>query len=97
MRTARIALVVTLLGTMLALSPSSVIQYLALHGDLQFPLWESTDRWLTTHHMTARWIVEPWSAFVDDQHGIRHMSNAGLASSNPGVNAYFGLVSLTFR
>jgi hypothetical protein len=28
---------------------------------------------------------------------IRHMSNAGLASSNPGVNTYFGLVGLTFR
>jgi len=25
------------------------------------------------------------------------MSNAGLASSNPGVNTYFGLVGLTFR
>jgi Lipid A 3-O-deacylase (PagL) len=213
MRMARIALVATLLGTMLALSPavtraddadltraddataaphandcrlhiaewslliaggvnpSNVIQYLALHGDLGFPLWESADRWFTKHNMTARWIVEPWIAFVDDQHGIhktesfeigisplfgkltfgdwrvrpfieggegimytdlrkqrfgtpfnfssqfgagleyqirpdltftfaariRHMSNAGLASTNPGINTYFGLVGLTFR
>jgi len=28
---------------------------------------------------------------------IRHMSNAGLASSNPGVNTYFGLIGVTFR
>ena len=213
MSMARIALVATLLGTMLALSsavtraddvfavtgtedaptpsrgdcrphlaewslllaggvnPSNVIQYLALHGDLAFPFWESADRWFTKHNMTGRWIVEPWIAFVDDQHGIhktesfeigvsplfgrltfgdwtvrpfieggegimytdlrkqrfgtrvnfssqggagleyqfrpdltftfaariRHMSNAGLASTNPGINTLFGLVGLTFR
>ena len=152
-------------------NPSNVIQYLALHADFHFHLWDGADRWFTDHNMTARWIVEPWIAFVDDQHGIhktesfevgvsplfgrltfadwkvrpfieggegimytdlrkqrfgtpfnfssqfgagleyqfrrdltftfavriRHMSNAGLASSNPGVNTYFGLVGLTFR
>jgi hypothetical protein len=28
---------------------------------------------------------------------FRHMSNAGMASSNPGINTIFGLVGLTFR
>ena len=28
---------------------------------------------------------------------LRHMSNAGMATSNPGVNTFFGLVGLTFR
>jgi opacity protein-like surface antigen len=28
---------------------------------------------------------------------FRHMSNAGMASSNPGINTAFGLVGLTFR
>lgn len=28
---------------------------------------------------------------------FRHMSNAGMASSNPGVNTLYGLVGLTFR
>ncbi len=153
------------------LNPQNVIQYYALHGSVGFPFWESADRWFTAHGMTARWIVEPWAAYVVDHHGIhqtssfeigvsplfgkltfgdwrlrpfieggegimytdlrkqrfgtpinfssqfgagleyqlrpdltltfaariRHMSNAGLASSNPGVNTYFGLVGLTFR
>jgi opacity protein-like surface antigen len=28
---------------------------------------------------------------------LRHMSNAGMATSNPGINTIFGLVGLTFR
>ena len=152
-------------------NPSSLIQYYAIHGDLGFRLWERADRWFADRDMTARWIIEPWAAFVNDQHGIhktasfeigvsplfakltfgdarlrpfleggegllytdlrkqrygtrvqfssqigagveyeirpglafsfaarlRHMSNAGLASSNPGVNTLFGLIGLTFR
>ncbi|MCC6763277.1 MAG: acyloxyacyl hydrolase [Deltaproteobacteria bacterium] len=28
---------------------------------------------------------------------FRHMSNAGMASSNPGINTVYGLIGLTFR
>lgn len=28
---------------------------------------------------------------------VRHMSNAGMASSNPGINTVYGLIGLTFR
>jgi hypothetical protein len=28
---------------------------------------------------------------------FRHMSNAQMASSNPGVNTMYGLIGLTFR
>jgi hypothetical protein len=152
-------------------NPSSLIHYYALHGDVGFRLWRGADRWFADRNMTARWIVEPWVAFVSDQHGVhrtdsfeiglnllfakltfgdgrvrpfieggegvlytdlrkqrfgsrmqfssqfgvgleyqirpdlafsfaarlRHMSNGGTASSNPGVNTLFGLVGLTFR
>lgn len=154
------------------MNPSSLIQYYALHVDVGFPLWERADRWFSARDITARWIIEPWVAYVDDDHGphqtssfeigvsplfgkltflgdarlrpfieggegilytdlrkqrygtrvqfssqigvgleyqirpdlsfsiaarLRHMSNAGLASSNPGVNTVFGLIGLTFR
>ena len=152
-------------------NPSALIQYYAIHGDVGFRLWERADRWFSDRNMTALWIIEPWAAFVSDQHGIhktdsfeigvsplfakltfgtarlqpfieggeglvytdlrkqrygtrvlfssqigagveyqirpdlafsfaarlRHTSNAGLASSNPGVNTLFGLIGLTFR
>jgi len=152
-------------------NPENVIQYYALHADLGFRLWQSADRWFTAHDMTARWVVEPWTAYVVDHHGIhqtssfeigvsplfgkltftdwrlrpfieggeglvytdlrkqrlgtrvqfastagfgleyeirpdlslsfairiRHISNAGLASTNPGITTYMGLVGLTFR
>jgi hypothetical protein len=153
-------------------NPSSLIQYYAIHGDVGFRLWRRADRWFAARGIAARWIVEPWVAFVDDDHGLhqtssfeigvsplfakltffdrarlrpfleggegilytdlrkqrlgtrmqfssqigggieyrirpdlgltfaarlRHMSNAGLAGSNPGVNTLFGLVGLTFR
>jgi hypothetical protein len=28
---------------------------------------------------------------------IRHMSNAGMASSNPGINTIYGLLGLSFH
>ena len=42
------------------------------------------------------WEVRPGMA-VGIQARFRHMSNAGMASSNPGINTVFGLVGLTFR
>jgi hypothetical protein len=152
-------------------NPSSMIEYYAIHGHVGFRFWESLDRWFRERHMTARWIIEPWVAFVSDRHGVhqtdsfeigvsalfarvafgdgafrpfleggegilytdlrkqdygtrilfssqigggfqydirpdlaftfsarlRHTSNAGLASSNPGVNTFFGMVGLTFK
>jgi len=152
--------------------PSNIVKYYALHGDFGFHLWASADRWFADRNMEARWVIEPWVAYVDDDHGIhqtssfeigvsplfgkltffadsrlrpfieggegilytdlrkqrfgtrvqfssqfgagleyqigpdlsvsfaariRHMSNAGLASSNPGVNTLFGLIGVTFR
>lgn len=34
---------------------------------------------------------------VGFQARIRHMSNAGMASSNPGINTIYGLVGVSFR
>jgi hypothetical protein len=42
------------------------------------------------------WEIEPGMA-VGLQARLRHMSNAGMASSNPGINTVYGLVGLTFR
>lgn len=152
-------------------NPSSFIQYYAVHVSAGFHLWDRADHWFARHGITARWIVEPWVAFVSDRYGphqtdsfeigvspvfaklilgnadfrpfveggegilytdlrkqgfgtriqfssqvgvgleyqirpdvavtfttrLRHMSNGGLASSNPGVNTLFGLGGLTFR
>jgi hypothetical protein len=153
------------------LDPSNIVQYYAIHGDIGIPFWQSADRWFSGHGMTARWIIEPWVAYVVDHHGphqtssfeigvsplfgklafgdarlrpfieggegimytdlrkqhlgtpfnfssqfgagleyqirpdltftfaarIRHFSNAGTATKNPGVNTLFGLVGVTFR
>ncbi len=40
--------------------------------------------------------VRPGMA-IGAQARFRHMSNAGMASSNPGINTVFGLFGLTFR
>ena len=153
------------------IAPSSEIQYYALHPYVGLALWEPASNWLEQHGMHALWMIEPWVAYVNDDHGkhktdsfelgvsplfirlafgdwalrpfveagegivytdlrkqdlgtriqftsqfgagleyeikpgmaiglqarIRHMSNAGMASSNPGINTVFGLVGLTFR
>jgi hypothetical protein len=153
-------------------NPSSKIEYYALHPYAGLYLWESIDRWFDEHGIAARWIIEPWVAFVTDQAGphqtssfeigvsplfarltffgdarlrpfleggegivytdlrgqelgtrvqftsqigagldyelqrglaltlavrYRHMSNAGLASTNPGVDTVYGMVGLAFR
>jgi hypothetical protein len=152
-------------------NPSSKIEYYAIHAHAGVPLWQSADRWFSDRKVTARWIVEPWVAFVSDRYGLhqtdsfeigvsplfarlifgagvlrpfveggegilytdlrkqdygtriqfssqigagleyrirpdlafafsarlRHTSNGGLASSNPGVNTLSGLVGFTFR
>ncbi len=152
--------------------PSNIIEYYALYGDFGFRLWDSADRWFSDRNMEARWVIEPWVAYVDDSHGIhqtssfeiavsplfgkltfladsrlrpfieggegivytdlrkqrlgtrvqfssqfgggleyqindglaftiaariRHISNAGMASSNPGMTAAMGLIGFTFR
>jgi hypothetical protein len=153
------------------LNPSTYIRYFAIHSDVGFHLWERADRWFAERNIGALWIIEPWVAFVSDQHGInktdsfeigvsplfgkltfgdarvrpfveggegilytdlrkehfgtlfqfssqfgggveyeirpgvaftiaarlRHMSNAGIAGSNHGLNTYMGLIGLTFR
>jgi hypothetical protein len=151
--------------------PSNIIQYYAVHPFVGFSLWQKADRWLTERDVAGRWVIEPWAAYVRDDHGkhqtssfeigvsplfarltfggsavrpfieggegilytdlrkqrlgtrmqfssqfgaglefaldddrsltiaarVRHMSNAGIASSNPGITTLFGLIGITFR
>lgn len=153
------------------LNPSSQIEYYALHPYVGLGIWDPASRWFERYGIRALWLVEPWVAYVDDDHGrhqtdsfeigvtalaarlvfgehavrpfleggegvvytdlrkqdlgsrlqftsqigaglevdvrpgmafgfqvrFRHMSNAGMASSNPGINTLYGLVGLTFR
>jgi len=151
--------------------PSTQIAYYALQPYLGLSLWEPAERWLAARDIDARWIIEPWVAFVSDRHGkkqtdsfeigvsplfarltlgqaawrpfveggesilytdlrkqdlgtrvqfasqigagleyqldddtavafairFRHMSNAGMARPNPGLNTLYALVGVTFR
>ena len=153
------------------INPSSQIQYYAVHPYVGLSLWDPASRWLDQYGIRALWMIEPWVAYVNDDHGthktdsfeiglnalfirlvfgdwvvrpfveagegavytdlrkqdlgsrlqftstigggleyeiqpgmslglqarFRHMSNAGMASSNPGINTIFGLLGLTFR
>ncbi len=152
-------------------NPSSLIQYYAVHPYLGIALWKPASDWFAQYGIHAFWLVEPWVAYVNDDHGkhktdsfeigvtalsarlvfgngtwrpfleggegivytdlrkqdlgsrlqftsqigggiqyelgpdmaigfqgrFRHMSNAQMASSNPGINTLYGLVGLTFR
>ncbi|MBI3770975.1 MAG: acyloxyacyl hydrolase [Deltaproteobacteria bacterium] len=66
-------------------NPETSIQYYAIHGDIGFHLWEGADRWFSDHDISARWIVEPWAAFVSDQHGIHKAQSFEI-----GVSPLFG-------
>ncbi len=153
------------------IATSSLIQYYAIHPYVGLSLWDPASRWFEGHGVRALWMIEPWVAYVNDDHGkhqtdsfeiglnalffrllfgdhslrpfleagegavytdlrkqdlgtrmqftstvgggleyeirpglaasfqvrLRHMSNAGMASSNPGINTTFGLFGLTFR
>lgn len=153
------------------IAPSSQIQYYALHPYAGIALWDPVSRWFDQYGIKALWMLEPWVAYVDDDHGkhrtssfeiglnaiffrlvfgdgalrpfleggegavytdlrkqdlgtrlqftstigggleyqlspgttlglqvrYRHMSNAGMSSSNPGINTVFGLLGLTFH
>lgn len=153
------------------INSSSMIQYYAIHPYLGLALWDPASRWFERYGIRALWMIEPWAAYVNDDHGkhktdsfeigvnalflrtvfgdrawrpfleggegvvytdlrkqdlgtrmqftstigggiefdirsdmaiglqvrLRHMSNAGMASSNPGINTVYGLVGLTFR
>ena len=153
------------------IDPTNQIQYYALHPYVGLGLWEPATRWLEQYGIHAVWMIEPWVAYVNDDHGkhktdsfeigvsplfirlvfgdwavrpfieggegavytdlrkqdlgtrlqftsqigagleyeirpdlavgiqgrFRHMSNAGMASSNPGINTVYGLVGVTFR
>jgi hypothetical protein len=150
---------------------SSQIEYYAVHPYAGLSLWRGADRWFAARGVHARWIIEPWAAFVRDQHGphrtesfeigvspliarltfgdatlrpfveggegilytdlrkqhlgtrvqfssqigagleyalgpdlaltlggrFRHISNAGLSKSDPGINTIYGLIGITFR
>lgn len=67
------------------INPSTQIQYYAIHSDVGFLLWEGADRWFADHNVAARWIVEPWVAFVSDEHGIHKTQSFEI-----GVNPLFG-------
>jgi len=153
------------------IAPSSEIQYYAIHPYAGIALWDPVSRWFDQYGVKALWMLEPWAAYVDDDHGkhqtssfelglnaiffrfvfgdhafrpfieagegavytdlrkqdlgtrlqftstigggleyeispgmalglqvrYRHMSNAGMSSSNPGINTVFGLLGLTFH
>jgi hypothetical protein len=153
------------------INPSSEIEYYALHPYVGLSLWQPVSKWFEQYGIRALWMIEPWVAYVDDDHGahktdsfeigvspifarlvfdkyalrpfleggegavytdlrgqdlgtrlqftsqigagleyeikpgmslglqmrFRHMSNAGMASSNPGINTFYGLVGLTFH
>lgn len=153
------------------INSSSLIQYYAVHPYWGLSLWDPASGWFEKHGIRALWMIEPWAAYVNDDHGkhttdsfeiglnalfirlvfgeatlrpfieagegvvytdlrkqdlgtrmqftstigggleyevrpgmavglqarFRHMSNAGMASSNPGINTVYGLVGLTFR
>jgi len=153
------------------INPSSMIQYYAIHPYVGLSLWEPASRWFEKYGMHALWMIEPWAAYVNDDHGkhktdsfelgvspifarlvfgdfvvrpfleggegivytdlrkqdlgtriqftsqigggleyeidsdmavgfqvrFRHMSNAGMGGSNPGINTFYGLLGLTFR
>jgi len=153
------------------INPSSKIEYYALHPYFGLSLWDPASRWFEQYGIHALWMIEPWVAYVNDNHGkhktdsfeigvsplfirlvvgdrvvrpfieagegavytdlrkqdlgtrlqftsqfgggleyeindtmaiglqarFRHMSNAGMASSNPGINTIYGLIGLTFR
>lgn len=153
------------------IAPSSEIQYYAIHPYAGLALWDPASRWFEQYGIKALWMLEPWAAYVDDDHGkhqtssfelglnaiffrlvfgdhafrpfieagegavytdlrkqdlgtrlqftstigggleyeispgmalglqvrYRHMSNAGMSSSNPGINTVFGLLGLTFH
>ncbi len=152
-------------------APSSEIQYYAVHPYAGLALWDPVSRWFEQYGVRALWMLEPWAAYVDDDHGrhqtssfelginaiffrfvfgdhalrpfieggegavytdlrkqdlgtrlqftsqigggleyeispgvalglqvrFRHMSNAGMSSSNPGINTVYGLLGLTFH
>jgi opacity protein-like surface antigen len=153
------------------INSSSLIQYYAVHPYVGLALWDPASRWFDQYGIRALWMLEPWAAYVNDDHGkhqtdsfeiglnalflrmvfgdwmlrpfveagegvvytdlrkqdlgtrvqftstvgggleyalrpdmaigfqvrLRHMSNAGMASSNPGINTVYGLIGLTFR
>jgi hypothetical protein len=153
------------------INPSSYIQYYAIHPYVGLSLWDPASRWFEKYGLHALWMIEPWVAYVNDDHGkyktesfeigvsplfarlvfgdrslrpfleggegavytdlrkqdlgtrlqftsqlgagleyeirpglalgfqvrVRHMSNAGMASSNPGINTIYGLLGLTFH
>ena len=153
------------------INSSSLIQYYAVHPYVGLSLWDPASRWFDQYGIRALWMLEPWAAYVNDDHGkhqtdsfeiglnalflrmvfgdwalrpfveggegvvytdlrkqdlgtrvqftstigggleyelrpdmavglqvrFRHMSNAGMASSNPGINTVYGLIGLTVR
>jgi hypothetical protein len=153
------------------ISPKTSIQYYAIHPYVGLSLWDPASRWFEKYRIHALWMIEPWVAYVDDDHGpqqtesfeigvsplfgrlalgdgpwrpfleggegivytdlrkqdlgtrvqftsqvgggleyelrpgmtislqvrARHMSNAHMASSNPGLNTIYGLLGLSFH
>jgi opacity protein-like surface antigen len=152
-------------------APTTLIQYYAIHPYLGLAVWDPASLWFEQYGVHALWMIEPWVAYVNDDHAphktdsfelglnaiffrfvfgsaawrpfieagegavytdlrkqdlgsrlqftstvgvgleyeirpdlaiglqgrFRHMSNAGMATSNPGINTAFGLIGLTFR
>jgi len=66
----------------------SHIEYYAIQPYVGFTLWDRADRWFTGHGVEARWIVEPWAAWVRDRFG-KHQTE----SFEIGVSPLFARLS----
>jgi hypothetical protein len=56
-----------------------------------FTLWESADRWFADRDVRARWVVEPWVAFVHDR---RHADGFEIGVSPLAARLTFGDATL---
>lgn len=55
-------------------APSSEIQYYAIHPYAGIALWDPVSRWFDQYGVKALWMLEPWAAYVDDDHGKHQTS-----------------------
>jgi hypothetical protein len=76
------------------INPSSQIEYYALHGHAGFSLWRRADEWFAARGVTARWIIEPWAAFVRDNHGVHKTESFEVGVSPIFVRLTFGGTTL---
>ena len=72
------------------INQSSQIEYYAIHPYAGLSLWGGADRWFAAHGVCARWIIEPWVAFVRDQHGPQRTESFEIGVSPLFARLTFG-------